>query len=99
MKLEDSGLWVKLKSDWYFAQSKSHMKLPNKERELWKMVRGKKTKKKKKMRDRNVSNAWLKIFEGTIDDLLPQLTEEVRAQVELFTQKLLEQRLVSENFV
>lgn len=39
LKLEDQQLFVKLKSDWYFEQSKSSMKLPNKERDVWKMVR------------------------------------------------------------
>lgn len=39
LKMEETSLWIKLKSDWYFEQSKSSMKLPNKERELWKMVR------------------------------------------------------------
>jgi hypothetical protein len=35
LKLEDIHCWHKIKSDWYFAQSRSHLKLPNGERQLW----------------------------------------------------------------
>lgn len=31
LKLERTGRWYKIKSDWYFAQSKSHILLPPRE--------------------------------------------------------------------
>ena len=31
----DNGEWYKIKSEWYFSQSKSHLALPTSERDLW----------------------------------------------------------------
>jgi hypothetical protein len=76
-KLEDTGLWVKLKSDWYFEQSKSSIKLPNKERDVWKMVSFSNFKK-------TILKKNTQILEGSMDDLLPQLSVEVRVLVESF---------------
>jgi T4 RnlA family RNA ligase len=67
LKLEESGRWLKLKSDWYFAQSKSALQLPSSERQLWRLI-----------------------LDGTLDDLLPSLTSEVRASLEAFCRSLFE---------
>ncbi len=67
LKFEQEGRWMKLKSDWYFQQSQSAMKLPNSERALWKMI-----------------------LDGSIDDVLPALSPEVRGRVEAFCAQLFE---------
>ena len=61
----ENGFCVKIKTDWYFAQSASHLALPSSERKLWELVLG-----------------------GTIDDLLPRLSAEVRTKVEAFAARL-----------
>lgn len=65
LKLEDIHAWFKIKSDWYFAQSRSHLLLPSSERQLWGAI-----------------------LSGTMDDLLPKLTPEVRDRVEKFSESL-----------
>lgn len=70
----------KVKTEWYFAQSKSHLALPTTEREMWLMVS-------------EVTEYWLsmtQVLDQKIDDVLPQLSEEVRAKVQHFLKNMWE---------
>lgn len=67
LQFQTSHLWFKIKSEWYFAQSKSHIALPNSERQLWHLI-----------------------LSGQVDDVLGNLSAEVRRDVEAFTQSLFE---------
>lgn len=70
----------KVKTEWYFSQSKSHLALPNQEREVWAMVQS----------YIELVNL-LQVLDNKLDDLLPKLSLEVKKKLDDFINKLFQE--------
>lgn len=86
----NDGRMFKLKTEWYFSQSKSHLALPNQEREVWAMVSSLTFKLNTEFQVEKTNSSWIANF------IIPKLNLPPRSsefQVEIQVEQVLDSKV------